>query len=194
MYMEQEPSGGNVISGQSPGPASKSHLAETTSAHDHALPAPLVMAEIRGGNDDGVSDHPKLATDLFLKYVRVKNVPQLNYNDFEYICHVADGGYGSVFRYRRKEDGKLVAMKFFGMVHGSEPSQQYIEQDEIVKDWELNRLRCTAKVRIIASILQLAIYPCFFFNFMYRFQTNCFVHTRFWDFFLTHTKVMSRTR
>ena len=33
---------------------------------------------------------------------------------------------------------------FFGMV--SDPSQQYIEKEEIVKDWELNRLQCTAKV------------------------------------------------
>ena len=143
----------NKISGEISDSSSKLHV--TISAHDHALPAPLETDKIITNDED--PDHPKLASDLFLKYVKVRNVPELDYNDFEYIGHIADGGYGSVFRYKRKEDDKLVAMKFFGMIDSSEPSQQYIEQDEIVKDWELNRLQCTAKVLIIKYILSFTI-------------------------------------
>jgi len=61
--------------------------------------------------------------------------------DFEYVSHAADGGWGSVFKYRRKLDGSLVAMKFFGMTGTAKPIGKAIES-EILKDWELNSLSC----------------------------------------------------
>ena len=111
------------VTGESPNSPGK--LQVNISAHDHAIPAPFDVTdhEKKVNHDthhhyhdhhrqDDDPNHPKLASDLFLKYVKVKNVPELNYHDFEYINHVADGGYGAVFRYRRKEDDKLVAMNF----------------------------------------------------------------------------------
>ena len=135
-YMEQQQQ--KRVSGEAPDSPSKLMLNIPVKAKDHGTSTPL------SADTSSNPVHPKLASETFLKYAKDKCVPELDYNDFEYICHVADGGYGSVFRYRRKDDGKLVAMKFFGMV--SDPSQQYIEKEEIVKDWELNRLQCTAKV------------------------------------------------
>ena len=88
--------------------------------------------------------HQKIATGEFLQNAAKKGIPELNYDDFELVGHVADGGYGSVWRFRRKVDGVFVAMKFFGLV--SKPDQNYIEKDEILRDWELNFLNCTAKV------------------------------------------------
>ena len=106
----------------------------------------------------------KIATPQFIDYCRIKGIPELDFNDFEVICHLADGGYGSVFKARRKVDGKLVAMKFFGLVpppgEGNNQAiktkekldlelrrnQIYIEKEEMAKDWDLNRLSCTAKV------------------------------------------------
>lgn len=108
--------------------------------------------------------HPKIATPQFIDYCRIKGIPELDFNDFEVICHLADGGYGSVFKARRKVDGKLVAMKFFGLVPPPgevnnqaiktkekldlelRRNQIYIEKEEMAKDWDLNRLSCTAKV------------------------------------------------
>jgi len=75
-------------------------------------------------------------------------IPVFKPSDFEIIEHVADGGYGSVFKARCKVgklSGKLVALKFFGYVD-NRPSSDYIENNEIICDWELNQLSCTPKV------------------------------------------------
>lgn len=68
-------------------------------------------------------------------------------SDFQIKDWVADGGYGSVFRARCKAGkcaSQSVALKFFGYTENN-PSIDYIE-DEIIGDWELNNLACTAKV------------------------------------------------
>lgn len=91
-----------------------------------------------GGDDP---EHPILATPQFL----AKGIPELNIDDFEFFEHAADGGWGSVFKYRRKSDNKLVALKFFGMNGTARPNSRDIE-DEICKDNELNHLECCAKL------------------------------------------------
>ena len=87
--------------------------------------------------------HAKMITPQFIQYAQIKGIPELRFQDFEVLSHVADGGYGAVFKARRKADGKCVAMKFFGYVKGKF-EQRYIEKEEIAKDWDLNRLNCSA--------------------------------------------------
>jgi hypothetical protein len=66
------------------------------------------------------------------------------------VCHIADGGYGSVFKAKRNgDDSRFFAMKFFGMQ--KQPDQGYIEREEIIKDWELKHLTCTADVSHIRT-------------------------------------------
>ena len=84
--------------------------------------------------------HPVLASDVFLY---TNSIPELKYEDFEFLQHAADGGCGSVFKYRRIADGQLVAMKFFGMKGCSRPSPRAIEE-EIQLDWKLNNITSTA--------------------------------------------------
>ena len=95
------------------------------------------------GFDDTQEDllHPILASNDFLS----KDIPQLSIHDYEYISHAADGGWGSVFKYRCKLDGKLVALKFFGMNGTARPMGKEIE-NEILKDMDLNHLECCAKL------------------------------------------------
>ena len=81
------------------------------------------------------------ASEAFLSL----SIPAMNMEEFEFISHAADGGWGSVFKYRRLSDNSIVAMKFFGMSGCAKPVQHVIEE-EIVKDWKLNHLNCVAKL------------------------------------------------
>ena len=66
------------------------------------------------------------------------NLPELDMNDFEFMSWCADGGWGSVYKYRRKTDGKMVAMKFFGMNGCHVPNLAAIEL-EFIMDAKLGR-------------------------------------------------------
>ena len=81
--------------------------------------------------------YPELATSEFVS----KNIPRLSIDDFEFVEHAGDGGWGSVFKYRRKTNGKLVALKFFGMNGTAKPIGKEIE-NEILKDYDLSHLNC----------------------------------------------------
>ena len=95
------------------------------------------MAQFGAGDET----HPVLASSEFLS----SGIPELKIEDFQYIGHAADGGWGSVFKYQRKDDGSLVALKFFGMYGTARPMGREIE-NEILKDNALNHLSCSAKL------------------------------------------------
>jgi serine/threonine protein kinase len=78
-------------------------------------------------------------------FLYTSGIPELIYEDYEFVEHVADGGFGSVFKYRRRSDGQLVAMKFFGMHGCFKPVEREIE-DEFKKDWLNNSMKSTARL------------------------------------------------
>ena len=72
-------------------------------------------------------EKPVCASDLFLY---TSGIPELDFNDFEFVSHAADGGTGSVFKFARKRDpNSLVAMKFFGMKGCQRPDLRAIEEE-----------------------------------------------------------------
>ena len=86
-------------------------------------------------------NHPIIATDLFL---HTSGIPELDFNDYEYVAHAADGGTGSVFKFARKDNpNSLVALKFFGMRGCQRPDSRSIEE-EISTDWKMNSIKSTA--------------------------------------------------
>lgn len=93
-----------------------------------------------------VTDRPVLASENFL---RDSGIPELIFENYTFVSHIADGGWGSCFKFRQSDggpdDGKMVALKFFGMVGSSKPIPQMIEE-EIKKDWDLNRLKSVPKL------------------------------------------------
>jgi serine/threonine protein kinase len=93
-----------------------------------------------------VTDRPVLASEKFL---RDSGLPELIFENYTFVSHIADGGWGSCFKFRQSDggpdDGKFVAMKFFGMLGCSKPMPQMIEE-EIKTDWDLNRLQSVPKL------------------------------------------------
>ena len=65
---------------------------------------------------------------------------QLDMRDFDFLCWCADGGWGSVSKFTRKKDGKMVAMKFFGMDGCHLPDEKEIEK-EFIMDAKLGTQR-----------------------------------------------------
>lgn len=72
-------------------------------------------------------------------------IPRFDPGDFEILEFIASGGYGSVFKGRRKSTEQIVALKFFGY-SVNKPSIKYIKKHELVADWALNKLSCTASL------------------------------------------------
>lgn len=89
---------------------------------------------------------PVLASEAFLQMSQTKGIPQLSMQDFVLESWIADGGYGSVYKFRNIHTGNPVAMKFFGYagVVGN-PRQKMIEQ-EILTDQKMNGMKCTSKL------------------------------------------------
>ena len=104
--------------------------------------ATFVAGEVAGASAGRSGDEGPILISAGFKS---RNIPELSIDDFELVGHAADGGWGSVFKYRRKSDDQLVAMKFFGMNYTARPIREEIEK-EIIKDSELNHLGCVAKL------------------------------------------------
>ena len=62
----------------------------------------------------GFLDHPEKVSDEFKQFVQENDVPRLNFEDFEVIQFLCSGSFGSCYKARRRSDGEVVALKFFG--------------------------------------------------------------------------------
>ena len=98
-----------------------------------------------------MQQYPSKATQSFLN----RGLPELCYDDFEYVSHPGDGAWGSVFRYRRISDGKFVAMKFFGM-RGLETNSiplPFLIESEILHEWDLTEAAGATNKSSIPKVL-----------------------------------------
>ncbi len=93
-------------------------------------------------------DHPERVSDEFKQFARDNGVPLLNFKDFEVLEFLCSGSFGSCYKAKRKSDGEIVALKFFGYSQrnpvASYEDQRGVER-EIEVDWHFTGFPCTAK-------------------------------------------------
>ena len=91
---------------------------------------------------------PEQVSDEFKTFAADNGLPLLNFNDFEVLEFLCSGSFGSCYKAKRKSDGEIVALKFFGYSQcspvASREDQRGVER-EIEVDWHFTGFPCTAK-------------------------------------------------
>jgi serine/threonine protein kinase/Ca2+-binding EF-hand superfamily protein len=93
----------------------------------------------------GFLDHPEKVSDEFKQFVQENGVPRLNFEDFEVIQFLCSGSFGSCYKARRRSDGEVVALKFFGYSECNPLDDLRGIEREIETDWSFNDFESTAK-------------------------------------------------
>jgi len=96
-------------------------------------------------NLEGMSSFTVGPTAAFREFVATNGVREFYWEDFSNVRFLCSGTYGTCYEATMMNDGRKVALKFFGYAAGDPMAKLREIEKEVELDWVFNDLGCTAK-------------------------------------------------
>ncbi len=96
----------------------------------------------------GLAGQEERVSAEFKQFASENGMPLLNFDDFEIIEFLCSGSYGACYKAKRRSNGEVVALKFFGYASRNPVSSTEVQrgiEKEIEVDWTFNDFPSTAK-------------------------------------------------